>query len=91
MKFLSNSTQEVTLIPGRDYAVFAAGSFGGGTITLTLADSTLAVTLPMPEYGSIEDNTSFIFTAPSPRLLVALSGASSASLVVDCVLCPFGS
>lgn len=88
MTFLANSNQEFALIPGRDYAIFAAGTFGSGTVSLTLADSGLSGGVPMPGYQSITTNTSFIFTAPSPRLLVALTGATSPNLVVDCILCP---
>lgn len=88
MTFLTNSSQEFALIPGRDYAIFAAGTFGSGTVSLTLAGAGVGGTVPMPDYQSITTNTSFIFTAPSPRLLVALTGATSPNLVVDCILCP---
>ncbi|RYD25345.1 MAG: hypothetical protein EOP87_24580 [Verrucomicrobiaceae bacterium] len=90
MQLLSNTTRQVALIPGRDYAIFAAGSFGSGTLTLTLADSTLTATLPMPEHGSITADTMFVFTAPGPRLTISLTGATSPYLAVDCTLCATG-
>ncbi len=90
MKFTTNGSHEFDLIPGRDYAIFTAGIFGGGTVSLTLADATLTGTLPMPDHGSITEDTSFIFTAPTHRLLAAVTGATAPDLVVDCILCPAG-
>lgn len=88
MKFLADGSQEVTLIPGRDYTIYIAGAFGGGTASLILAGPGVSGTLPMPGHEEITTGTAFVFTAPVPRMLVLLEGATSPDLAVNCILSP---
>lgn len=90
MRLTTNGNQEATLIPGRDYAIFVAGWFGGGTLALSVANADLSGVLPVPGYESTDREMTFILTAPSHRLLLSLTGATAPDVVVDCVLCPSG-
>ncbi|RYD49228.1 MAG: hypothetical protein EOP85_02045 [Verrucomicrobiaceae bacterium] len=88
MKFLTNITHDIPLIPGRDYAIHATGNFGGGSLSLTLREPSHAGTLPMPGNASLTTGTTFLFTAPVTRLVMALQGATAPDLTMDCILCP---
>ena len=90
MKLTANGSHEITLIPGRDYAIYIAGNFGGGSVALTIGNADLSGVLPVPGYETLGTDTSFILTAPSHRFQISLSGASSPALVADCILCPAG-
>lgn len=90
MKLIANGNQEISLIPGRDYAIFASGNFGNGNLALTLGNADLSGILPMPGYESISTSVSFILTAPSHRLLASLTGATTPEIALECVLCPSG-
>lgn len=87
MKITANGTAYQELIPGRTYTLFAAGSFGGGTAELTLADGVFTG-IPMPGYPTITGTTAFRFVASAPFLVVYLENATAPSFTVDCVLCP---
>lgn len=87
MIFQTNTTVDMTLIPGRNYAVMAAGTFGSGTLSLTLKDASSGKTLAMPDYASLTTGAAFEFRAPCDRLTVGLAGATSPSLSFTCYRC----
>lgn len=91
MNLIANGNHEISLIPGRDYAVFVGGNFAGGNLTLSIANDDLSGILPVPGYESISTNTSFVLTAPSHRLRLSVTGATAPEIFVGCVLFPSGS
>ncbi|RYD19286.1 MAG: hypothetical protein EOP88_19540 [Verrucomicrobiaceae bacterium] len=88
MILTTNGNHEITLIPGRDYAIFVTGNSGGGTLALSIANHDLSGILPLPGYESILSTASFVLTAPSHRLLVSFTGATNPEIALHCVLCP---
>ena len=90
MKLTANGSHEITLIPGRDYAIYIAGNFGGGSVALTIGNADLSGVLPVPGYETLHTSATFILTAPSHRFIATLSGASSPEISFQSVLCPSG-
>lgn len=88
MKITTNTSTTLSLIPGRDYTLFAAGAFGNGVLSLSFSDPTSTTSIPLPGHEEITENTAFVFTAPATRLNIELENATAPDIVVDCVRCP---
>ncbi|RYD19287.1 MAG: hypothetical protein EOP88_19545 [Verrucomicrobiaceae bacterium] len=87
MKITENGATYHELIPGRTYALLAAGYFGGGTLEFTLADGVNGG-VPIPGRESTTVSTAFRFVASAPFLVLYLENATAPSFTVDFVLCP---
>ena len=88
MTLTTNTAQDITLIPGRVYAVMASGAFGGGTLTFLLKE-TFGTTLAMPTFPTLVNVAGgFEFRAPCDKLNVALTGSTAAVIQFTCQLCP---
>jgi hypothetical protein len=81
----ANGTTDLTLIPGRIYTAFAAGTFGSGTLTLTFRDHTSGSTVA---FRTITAATTFEFRAPNDQLRAVLTGATAPAIEFLAILAP---
>ena len=88
MDITSNGSYLFDVSPGRSYAVFIAGSMGGGSGTIYVKDSVADQSVEMPDYGNLAAGMTFQFVAPVDKLLIVLADATDPALTVTVQLLP---
>lgn len=82
-KITADGTYSVTTYPGKFYVFSAAGTFGGGSLAVKWNDGTNATAFLESPATAAE---TWVFTAPSNRVDLILSGSSGASITVNFTL-----
>ena len=84
MNLIQDEPAYIDLHPGKEYVVFLAGNFGGGSVALFLGDreNVISIEMPDPVPSAITESTTFVFTAPVTTLIAALEGSTGANVIL---------
>jgi hypothetical protein len=84
MLLTANGTTLISVDPGQEYVLSAAGNFGGGTLTPKWSDGTSDVTVVGPSGDlALTAGAAYIIVAPTSSMKLVLSGGSSPSINVS--------
>ena len=80
MNITADGTYTLKILPGRGHTLMLAGTFGGGSIALSMVDSASLVELALPDCSAITAATGFAFDAGADTLKVVVTGSTSPDL-----------
>jgi hypothetical protein len=86
MLITANGTNVISVEPGREYVLSAAGTFGGGTLTpkWSLGGSDVDIIGPAGALA-FTGGAAYVVVAPTSSLKLVLAGASSPNINVNVI------